>query len=224
MKQNSGVSLLVELGEGKTNFPEGIGVEIPEGYYLQIVQNGRYLPAIFESEVPLNEDYIPELEVNSDGTVDCRLFLIMYEFEMGHTYEECHADLNKGYPINYSFKLSPTKFTFAQPSVLLEHLFAFEEEMKTNIYFYESNLIGFIELTITKFIEDTLMLQPFFNVDGGTIEYETLSEEHQKFMDYISEMEVDLENFFDMLGIEVAIEIEDFETVCPVENFYIEEA
>ena len=224
MEKNKNQPLVIDLNKEKENVYIGATVEIPEGYYLQIVQKGKLLPALFDGIITLDNDSIPELEIDDVSALDTRFFLICYEFPLEFNFENCYADLNKGYPLNYSFTLPKTIFTFSRPDLLLEHLFAFDEETKEGIYFYESNLKGFIELTIKNEIEETLLLQPFFNPENGSIEYETLSEEHQKFMDYIAQIEANLEEMFDSLGIQVEIQIEDFQSVCPVEEFYVEEA
>lgn len=227
MDINNDTRLVIKLGEeDQKSFPLGIGITIPEGYYLVLVQNRAVFPPITEEEeITLDEEYFEELEINyEDETVTCEIYLIKYQIEISHRFEDCHASLNKGYPLTFSFEIENVLFAFSDPNAILSNLYAFNEETGEGIYFNESNLIGLIHLTLLNEIEETLMLQSFFDVETGSIVYDSLSKEHQDYMDYMSALEVKINNLFEELGIITSIEINNFESVLPVEDFYISEA
>ena len=70
-----------------------------------------------------------------------------------------------------------------------------------------------IRALIEEELEATLSEQIFFNQDKGTIVYENLDSNHLEFMDYISNIESNIEMFFTELGMNIQIEIEDLQTI-----------
>ena len=203
--------MLAELGVGEGTYDRGIIIEIPEEYYLVILQNGNFLEPIFDAEVALDSEHIPGLEEDGDE-VDCRLFLVRVDLGLEKFYfENVDVTFGEDFVVNVSFDMDDSFIGVYDHKKLLTHLMENMPTPEDGIWVSESNLYSTIQQSVQLYLNETLSEQLFIDDRSGEL---CLYEEDEKeaFEAYLTELSEVCHDIFQELGMHAEIHITNLET------------
>lgn len=205
--------MLYEIGDGSGVFNVDEVIEIPNGHFLIVVQDDIIFPPIRRKYVKLNSEDINGFNDDLFGdTVQARLFIGKDYDKFSFDIESAPVTLADGTEIVYNATVK-ANVEFTCPEHTLALFLENEDPSDSDIFIDTYTNECSIRALIEEEIESTLCEQAFFDQDTGEIVYENLDANHLEFMDYISNIESNIEMFFTELGMNIQIEIEDLVTV-----------
>ena len=205
--------MLYEIGDGSGVFNSGEIIEIPNGHFLLVVQDDMILPPVRRKYVRLSSEDINGLNDNLfSDRLEVRLFIGKDYDTFTFDITDAPVELSDGTNIIYSATIKATvEFTCPEQtlSMFLENENPADSDILIDTYTNECGIRALIEEELA----NTLSEQSFYDPDTGEIFYENLDQNHLEFMDYLSNIESNIEMFFDELAMNIQIEIESLETV-----------
>ena len=205
--------MLYEIGDGSGVFNSSEVIEIPNGHFLIVVQDDMIFPPIRRKYVRLNSEDINGLNDNLfSDTIEVRLFIGKDYDKFSFDITDAPVTLADGTDIIYSATIKANvEFTCPEHTLamFLENEDPSDSDIFIDTYTNECSIRALIEEELMATLSD----QSFVDVDTCEIVYSNLDQNHLEFMDYLSNIESNIEMFFTELGMNIQIEIEDLQTI-----------
>ncbi len=203
--------IVCEIGDGTGVFEKDAYLDVPEGYSLIIEQEDRFLPPL-DGRVVLNSDEIEGLiDDPFSNEIEARLFLIKNEDWFELEEDMTTIQLESGMEIDFDLAIDYTLFSMDNKMQLLALMLEYNEPDENGVYLTRQHLKESIMTGVSEYLKQTLQEQIFFNEE--TCEIDKSNPTFQEaYDDYLTNVEIHVEDFFEKIGILVNLDIIKFET------------
>ena len=203
---------IIELGDGTGKFEKNSIIAPPDNFEFIVIQNNNLLGVFNTMPRRLNSSEIPGLKTSLFGSdVDAHIYISKMFDDFSYLIYDCNLELSNGDILEYTINLDNINIVFEHPEACLFQLLDNpDRDLDDPVLFVRENIKGLIKLIIEKMLSETLADQSFYS--DGKIVAETLDTDY---LDYIADIEYEIEEFFTNFGIKIEIDIP--EITC---NYY----